>query len=284
MPTSTFLQPRLDAPDKQVRMIQLKRTQGQPMNRRDLGRLATRMSVEEATLENPQGGQVQKMLPREQDPGAAYAKGYEGARRLFQQPAGTAARTGLTPAGPAAASAPTTGMRRALPAPSAIIGGKSYPTAPSTQPSANIGGKDYDPIGEPDDDADDTTAPAPTQQIGAPPIPAGNSAITAPPNPQALQQSALPATPTTSNAPQTESNNPLSGDGNKQPAGTSAPIDPARALGFSHRGAGVPQGQDAMPEAGHVGGSGLYARKFASPASADIYSGFVRRLFGTRTT
>lgn len=251
MPTSSdFLQPRLDAPDHSTRMIQLKRAQDKPMNHRDLGRLATRMSVEEETQRA--GGTVQKMLPREQDPGAAYQKGYEGTRRLFSQPSsGAAPRTGLAPvaSGNPAAATPITSLRRV--APSANIGGKSYPATQGAQPSASIGGADYAPTAAPGDDPD-------------------NMAPAAPPSTRAV-----PATPTTSAAPQTESNNPLSGDTNRVPGGATTSVNPAGAAGFSQRGAAVPAGDDEL-----TGGRGIFARKFSSPQSAGIYGDYVRRLFG----
>jgi hypothetical protein len=50
--------------------------------------------------------------------------------------------------------------------------------------------------------------------------------------------------------------------------------DPARALGFSRRGAATPRGQDA------IGGTGLYARRFADRSRADSYDSYVRQLFG----
>lgn len=260
MPSSDFLQPRLDAPDHNTRMIQLKRAQGQPLARRDLSRLATRMSVEESTLAMPQGGQVQGMLPREQDPARAYQKGYEGTRRLFTSPGpGAATRTGLAPA-ISGGAAPTTGVRRATP--SINIGGKAYPETPATMPSAKIGGTEYAATAEP---ADDT--PAWTPDLGAPPAPP----LTAP---AAVPQTAIPATPTTAAAPQTESNNPLSGDTNRAPGGATTSVNPAQAAGFSRRGSAVPAGND------HVGGTGLFARRFSSPQASDLYTQYVRRLFG----
>lgn len=68
--------------------------------------------------------------------------------------------------------------------------------------------------------------------------------------------------PTTSGAQQTESANPLSGDGNSQPAGKTqdlprspgllkpapqASINPGKALGYSLRGTGTPAGDDLNP-------------------------------------
>lgn len=85
---------------------------------------------------------------------------------------------------------------------------------------------------------------------------------------------ALPTTPTTAAAPQTESNNPLSGDTNKAPEEETTSINPAQAAGFSARGATTPAGSDA------VGGTGLFQRRFSSPQAAGIYDQYVRRLFG----
>ena len=83
---------------------------------------------------------------------------------------------------------------------------------------------------------------------------------------------------TTQNAQQTESANPLSGDGNAQPSGSTAAIRPGAALGIVQRGSSVPRGQDAQPGQ-HAGGTGLYRRNFATPQSASIYDNYVRKLF-----
>lgn len=106
-----------------------------------------------------------------------------------------------------------------------------------------------------------------------------------PPTMPAAIQPALPAvggTPvasaTTSNAQQTESANPLSGDGNAQPGATSDALKPGMALGVVQRGTSVPRGQDAQPSS-NVGGTGLYRRTFTNPKSASIYDQYVRKLF-----
>lgn len=83
---------------------------------------------------------------------------------------------------------------------------------------------------------------------------------------------------TTTAQPQTESNNPLTGDGNQESGGTTDELDPGSALGLNRRGTSVPKGSDAVDE--NVGGSGLYARKFGNPKSAGIYSAYVRKIFG----
>jgi hypothetical protein len=88
--------------------------------------------------------------------------------------------------------------------------------------------------------------------------------------------------PEPSAPPQTEANNPLTGStptASTPLPGASETINPGTALGFNQRGSTVPSGQDAMPTT-HVGGTGLYARKFNNPKSADVYNGYVRRLFG----
>ncbi len=112
----------------------------------------------------------------------------------------------------------------------------------------------------------------------------------------------IPRTPTstTTGAPQTESANPLSGDGNAVPGGTTVPVAPAlpvmnpgKAFGASSRGANaaVPAGQDlAAPDddgdegapadaaPGHTGGTGALQRSFSNPTSASIYADYVKRL------
>lgn len=95
----------------------------------------------------------------------------------------------------------------------------------------------------------------------------------------ALPVSGAPvASATTSNAQQTESANPLSGDGNKQPAGSTAPVNPGAALGISQRGNSVPRGQDALAGGPSTGGIGLYKRQFSDPRAASVYDKTVRRL------
>jgi len=79
---------------------------------------------------------------------------------------------------------------------------------------------------------------------------------------------------------QTEGSNPLSGDGTKQPQGTTTTLPSAAPMGFSSRGAAVPAGQDANP---NVGGVGPYARTFKDPRAASIYHDYTRRLFSANT-
>jgi hypothetical protein len=95
----------------------------------------------------------------------------------------------------------------------------------------------------------------------------------------------LPVQPITPPAPQqTEAANPLTGDRNGQMEDTTAAIqDPARAVGFSSRGGGNPRGTDVMPGGANTGGTGVYARTFASPSSAQVYDQYVRRLFGAQS-
>lgn len=64
-------------------------------------------------------------------------------------------------------------------------------------------------------------------------------------------------------------------------ASMAQPQQPTAAdLGFSSRGKGTPQGSDAMPVNPNVGGSGLYAKRFASPQAASLYDQYTRRIFG----
>lgn len=119
--------------------------------------------------------------------------------------------------------------------------------------------------------SDPSFAPSPY----APPIPR----ITAPqsgvlqPTPDATAPA--PASPTMISAPppQSEANNPLSGDGNGQPEGATSAINPAQAAGLSMRGRGVPRGAD------EVGTGSLLKRRFSSPQASNAYSGYVKRLF-----
>lgn len=90
-----------------------------------------------------------------------------------------------------------------------------------------------------------------------------------------------PGTPVPSPAtsPQPAQNDPLTGATPDQPiTGQVQDVNPGKALGFSNRGNGAPQGDDAQD--GHDGGSGLYAKKFKSKTSADLYSAYTRKLFG----
>ncbi len=60
------------------------------------------------------------------------------------------------------------------------------------------------------------------------------------------------------------------------------PAPPAgEALGFSSRGSMAPTGTDAQPGDANVGGTGLYSKRFSSPASAKIYDNYVKRIFGS---
>jgi hypothetical protein len=86
-----------------------------------------------------------------------------------------------------------------------------------------------------------------------------------------------PSEPTAANPAQ---NNPLTNDtGSEELPGDQEEIDPAKQMGFSQRGSSVPRGSDASGE-GHMGGSGLYAKKFSNPKSADLYGSYVKKLFG----
>jgi hypothetical protein len=67
------------------------------------------------------------------------------------------------------------------------------------------------------------------------------------------------------------------------PAGAAASAPPppaAQNLGFSSRGSMAPTGTDAQPGDANVGGTGLYSKRFSSPASAKIYGDYVSRIFG----
>lgn len=118
-------------------------------------------------------------------------------------------------------------------------------------------------------------SPAAIQSPLTPALPANQPAALQPalPTPGAPVQSA-----TTTAQPQTESNNPLTGDGNDEAGGTTDAIDPGSALGLNRRGTSVPKGSDATDD--NVGGTGLYARKFSNPKSAGVYSAYVRKIFG----
>ncbi len=87
------------------------------------------------------------------------------------------------------------------------------------------------------------------------------------------------ASPTTTGAQQTESANPLTGDGNAQAGGTTDAVNPASALGLNRRGATTPAGSDAQGASESIGGTGLYARKFSNPKSAGVYESYVKKLF-----
>lgn len=80
--------------------------------------------------------------------------------------------------------------------------------------------------------------------------------------------------------PQTEGANPLSGDGTKQPQGSTTTLPSAAPMGFGTRGSATPAGQDANP---NVGGTGPYARTFKDPRAAAIYHDYTRRLFSANT-
>lgn len=117
------------------------------------------------------------------------------------------------------------------------------------------------------------TPRAPSPTVARPePIPAP---ITAGPTPQAA-----PLGPTATQPPaQTEAANPLSGDTTTQTPGTTAPVNPGQALGFSARGNATAKGQDANGIDPLVGGVGIYARRFSTPGSAQAYHAYTQRLF-----
>ncbi len=119
-----------------------------------------------------------------------------------------------------------------------------------------------------------------------PPSPAGaySPAVSADVANQPAVQPTAPA-PNPPPPQQTEAVNPLTNSGSApktQLAGTTQDVNPGQAMGFSQRGATVPQGQDAMPSAPgeHMAGSGLYARKFGNKRSADLYGDYIRKIFG----
>jgi len=75
-------------------------------------------------------------------------------------------------------------------------------------------------------------------------------------------------------------NNPLTNDtGSEALPGDQEEIDPAKQMGFSQKGSAIPRGMDASGD-GHIGGTGLYAKKFSNPRSADLYGSYVKKLFG----
>jgi hypothetical protein len=123
--------------------------------------------------------------------------------------------------------------------------------------------------------------PAVIRSTITPAIPA---ATTAPLQPTLDSPGKVPA----SNATRPTSANPAKNDplsnaiGNAQLPGSSEEVPAASALGFNRRGDTVPAGQDALPDEDgqHTGGTGLYAKKFSNPRSADIYSSYVKKLFG----
>jgi len=81
-------------------------------------------------------------------------------------------------------------------------------------------------------------------------------------------------------ADQPAKNDPLTNDtGSDALPGEQEEIDPANALGFSRKGSSIPSGIDSSGE-GHMGGTGLYAKKFSNPRSADLYGSYVKKLFG----
>lgn len=104
--------------------------------------------------------------------------------------------------------------------------------------------------------------------------------------PGAAASLATPAAPvaaaTTVAAPQTESNNPLTGDTNQDAEDTTQAVDPGQALGLNQRGSSTARGADAIPGSGKggVGGTGIFARQFANPKSAGLYDSYVRKIFG----
>lgn len=110
----------------------------------------------------------------------------------------------------------------------------------------------------------------------------------------ALKTPAMPvAAPTTVNAQQTESANPLTGAGNQQPGSTTTTVNPGAAMGFSRRGSMTPQGMDATPipeknnlqsnigvTAANLGGNSLFNKRFSRPDKQQIAAHSVRQLFG----
>lgn len=99
---------------------------------------------------------------------------------------------------------------------------------------------------------------------------AGGPEITVPQSPS------LTPNPVSANVQQTERANPLSGAINPQPQGTSAPINPARALGMTQRGTTVPNGDDATSM-----GTSIFDRSYRNRrvAQGSPYDAMVRDLF-----
>lgn len=143
--------------------------------------------------------------------------------------------------------------------------------------------------------ADDGTSQSAPTDPNTPSDPTAQTGLTAP---QTGLTRAMAPDLASNSAPapqQVETANPLTGDGNAQPEESSTPVgpgvNPARALGFSSRGTGLPKGDDIATtndddedKLQHVGGSGSLAKRFSNPTSANIYGSFVKGLFGGSAT
>lgn len=211
-------------------------------------------------------------------------------------------KTPLAPLGPT----PSTGLRRTTAAASPVLAKRVTPLArPGAIDSPNRGGSitrngvttNYGPSA-----GQDTNPGRPNKggTMSREIAPGVQAVSVVPPSPAAIRSPLTPAlganqpaaiqpaldtpgtpvaSPTTTAAPQTESNNPLSGDGNEEAGGTTDSIDPGSALGLNRRGTQVPRGTDALTQDENVGGSGLYARKFGNAKSASIYGAYTKKLF-----
>ncbi len=161
---------------------------------------------------------------------------------------------------------------------------RSYAPSPGFDPKGGSAGGTIDRTNPPTVQlSPDVSMTAPSRTVIPPSPPAIRSQMTpaiqlgqpAPLQP-ALDTPGTPVTSaTTAAAPQTEGDNPLTGDGNAEAGGTTDAVNPAKAMGFIAKGAAPQQGQDQ-----NMGGSGPYARKFGNPGSAKIYDSYVKRIFG----
>jgi len=235
------------------------------------------------TPSRPQGAQpqtaqqsVDQARQRMQQVGAGYTGSVWSAPGSYTaaRPAGAAPSGGAgAPVGTAAQPSPnptapvrTTPLTPAGPGPAPGRGGidvRSY-----TGSMYSRGGAMPNPGYQPQPSAEAAADRALKARFGPPPNERGQIDLSIDPR-------SRPVAP----AQQTEAANPLTGTASTQMEGTSAPINAGKAMGFTQRGAGVPRGNDASGGA-NVGGTGLYARRFATPQSAAMYSDYVKRLFG----
>ena len=212
-------------------------------------------------------------------------------------PSGTAANPSPSTVNPVQTASPLTGLRPAYTPP-----GHGGINVRSYTGSRYGGGAQADPAFQPGPTTEERADAVLRQRFGAPPnergvvdiARGGPAPIPAPvptmaaDAPQAPAPSPAPVTvPQQQPPPQTERTNPLTGDRTQQMQGTTAPISPPATdpkfqeapSPFSARGASTPRGQDAQPGPA-TGGSGLYARTFASPQAKSVYEAFTKRLFG----
>ncbi len=131
---------------------------------------------------------------------------------------------------------------------------------------------------------------------------AGGATGLTPTAPAAAQGNPVNTSPTTSGAQQTESADPLTGDNNKVPGGTTVPVAPPVAPkpgaklsinGRNFQPTATPNAKPAISINGqslpateadqaNYGGTGTYRQKFSNPTSAAIYDGYVKKLFSNQ--